>query len=580
MEIKNCASCGKKVVKAILNARGHCPICVQARVEPPKRSSSAKKSVLDMEKLRANAEKTKMVVETITEQAKKEQAEEKKPVEAEKTPEDHAKQEFARRYLARKHLLPFVIRNVPGYEAGWVHKDICLRLERFYQDVIDRKSPRLMLCMPPRHGKSELASRNFPAWVLGKSPWMEVIATSYASGLANDFSRKVREIVRSDSYHDVFPECKLHPDSQSVESWKTTENGAYQAAGVGGPITGKGAHILIIDDPVKNAEDAESENDREAKKAWYQTTAYTRLAPGGGVLIIMTRWHDDDLGGWLLSEADRGGEKWELVKYPAIATEPEPYRPVGEALHPDRYDIKALGRIKRAVGPRTWEALYQQNPVPDDGSFFTNEMVRYYDNPPPKSDMNIYHTWDLAIGQKENNDYTVGGVWGLDRQDNLYLLDLVRGRMGSLEIVDAIIQLAKDYPPTIVGIERGQIEMAIGPILNKRIQEERMYSIAIESLKPGKRDKQMRARAIQGRLAQGKVFFPRAAHYTQTLVAEMLRFPNGKHDDQVDMMAWIGQMLATLVPAYKTPPPRKKTWRDRIQKHITHSHSHRSAMSA
>jgi hypothetical protein len=257
------------------------------------------------------------------------------------------------------------------YEAGWVHKDICARLEKFSLDVAERKSPRLMLCVPPRHGKSEIVSRNFPAWHLGKYPEHEFIACSYASDLALGFSRKVREIVRSTEYQMLFPEVELAKDSQRADQWNTTHSGGYAAAGVGGPITGKGASILVIDDPVKNREEADSESIRQSIWDWYTSTAYTRLAPGGVVLIIQTRWHDDDLSGRLLMQmAKEEGDDWEVIEYPAIATEDERYRRKGEALHPARYPLDALRRIKRAIGDRDWSALYQQKPVADDGDFF------------------------------------------------------------------------------------------------------------------------------------------------------------------------------------------------------------------
>ena len=277
---------------------------------------------------------------------------------------EEAKLELMRRELCRRRLLPFVERFNDQYEAGWVHKDICARLEQFSKDVAERKSPRLMLFMPPRHGKSELASKTFPGWHLGRHPDHEVISCSYTGDLAMDFSRKVRELLRDQRYHQVFKDTKLDKDSQSAQRWNTTNRGGYVAAGVGGPITGRGAHVLIIDDPIKNRDDAESETNRSSIWNWYTSTAYTRLAPGGGVLIILTRWHDDDLAGRLLTKMkENEGDEWDVIQYPALATEDEPFRKKDEALHPERYDETALLRIKRAVGPRDWSALYQQNPV-------------------------------------------------------------------------------------------------------------------------------------------------------------------------------------------------------------------------
>ena len=195
--------------------------------------------------------------------------------------------ELASRLLARRRLLPFIMRINPKYLAGWVHKDICERLERFSADVAAGKSPRLMLLMPPRHGKSEIASRNFPAWHMGQYPDHEFIACSYNVSLAMGFSRKVKQIIEDEGYAQVFPGAALDKNNQSTEEWALAgTRGGYVAAGIGGPITGKGAHVLVIDDPVKNAEEADSADQREKIWEWYNSTAYTRLAPGGGVLVI------------------------------------------------------------------------------------------------------------------------------------------------------------------------------------------------------------------------------------------------------------------------------------------------------
>lgn len=475
-----------------------------------------------------------------------------------------AEKEMAARILRRRHLLPYIEFNEVEYQPGWVHKDICRRLEQFSQDVMDMKSPRLMLFMPPRHGKSTIASVNFPAWHMGQHPRHEVIACSYSSSLAMAFSRKVREQLRGKPYQETFANTKLDPKSQSAETWSTLAGGGYVAAGVSGPITGKGAHILIIDDPVKNREEAESENQQRLVYDWYTSTAYTRLAPGGGVLIILTRWHDLDLAGQLLEAEKLGGDKWEVVRYPAIATEDEEFRDMGEALHPERYDIRALEQIRRAVGPRDFEALYQQNPVPDSGDYFKREDIHYYDREALNYDgLHKYTAWDLAIGQKEANDYSVGLTIGFDRDENIYILDIERGRWGASDLVDKILNSYTLWKPSIVGIEKGHIEMSIGPFLRKRIQEQRLFSMFVEPLSVGRRDKQARARSIQGRIQQGKVFFPKDLK-GETLIAEMLRFPNGAHDDQVDALAWIGLMLEEYNVVRDAKQAAPKSWKDRL----------------
>ena len=490
-----------------------------------------------------------------------------------------AEQELAKRILSRKRLLPFVERFNPDYLAGWVHKDICQRLEKFSEQVANKESPRLMLFMPPRHGKSTLASVAFPAWHLGRHPNHEFISCSYSGSLAMSFSRKVRQLLREPVYKNVFEKSRLDKDSQSIESWQTTQGGGYVAAGVGGGITGKGANVLVIDDPVKNREDAESDNNRAATWDWYTSTAYTRLSPGGGILVILTRWHDDDLAGRLLKQAEDGADQWEVIRYPAIAEIDENFRKQGESLHPERYNVDALEQIRKAIGPRDWSALYQQNPVSDEGDYFSRDMIRYYEyDEIDTAELNYYCAWDLAIGQRDRNDYSVGIVVGIDEYDHLYVVDVVRGKYDGFELVEQILDLYETWRPGIVGIERGHIEMALGPFLQKRTRERGLSEAYFKDLKVGRRDKEARARAIQGRMQQGMVYFPKDAVWTGTMVAELLRFPNGTHDDQVDALAWIGLMMTEFATFYERPE-HVPSWRDKL-KYLTKGEKNKSSMSA
>lgn len=490
------------------------------------------------------------------------------------TLEEAARAEMARRELARRKLIHFILRRHPKYKAGWVHMEICEKLDKFRQDVADGLSPRLMIFMPPRHGKSMICSEEYPPFHLGHHPEHQIIASSFSEALCLDFSRKCQEAVDSDDFALLFPECKLKPNASSFEVWQTTLGGKYVAAGVGGPLLGRGAHVLAIDDPFKNKEEAESPSHRAKIKNWYKSTAYTRLMPGGGVLIIQQRWHDDDLSGWLLTEmqsAERemhetgewpaDADRWEVVKYPAIAIEDEKYRKKGEALHPERYPLTALLKIKRTSASE-WNALYQQNPVPDTGEYFVKESIKYYEGSAPTS-LSIIASADLAISKEDHANHTVVMVAGIDERDDLYILDARRGRMASNEIVDELIDVQRVWKPQLIGIEKTHVEQSIGPFLEKRIREERLYSMVIEPLTPGKRDKQLRARPIQGRMKQGKVLFPRGAAFLEWLIPELLRFPAGTQDDGVDALAWLGQMLNMI---QHTPPEKTKvaSWKDRL----------------
>ena len=842
-------------------------------------------------------------------------------------PNSAAAKLLADRILARSRLLHFTKLTHPRYSAGWVHDDICRRLERFSREVAEGKSPRLMILVPPRHGKSELASIRFPAWHLGHNPTHEIINVGYNLELPMRFSRKVREVMRDPHYKAIFPGVQLDPDSQSVEAWNTTEGGGFTAAGVGGGITGKGAHCLpagtqvltadgqvdiahlyrlkskplvqtpvgprqilamtrreaseghyvlrfasgatlqatgrhplylpdrggyasveelygeaksdgelgvrvvraavpapavrpqqvdpvgvdgvllqqgvqsgaprgeerqavrdmrqaggggpqepqrdvlqqglhpiqenpraedlpgvlrgvsaqvftdgllrgdlrkygaldpyawdgelelqgrqflqlvvqpssqaragegcavrglrsdtesplpshrprpekqpggesghvvrdvshrppqvcydtlavvayvcsggvevydiqveeagcffadsvlvgnclIIDDPIKNQEEADSVLVRDKLWDWYQSTAYTRLAPGGGVLAIETWWNDDDLAGRLQQAMSAEGEatdQFEIVRYPAlsehweyrdevtggiiridepidVANPPLGYskhltllRPKDFCLHEDRYPTEALKRIRANLQPRIWSALYQQNPVPDEGMYFRKEYFRYQRQLPSPSGLRIYTAWDFAIGEKQANDWTVGATILQDEMDQLYVLEIFRMKGDSFQIVEAMLDVATRWgsmPGTgyLIGAEDGQIWRAIEPLFKKRMVERRQY-IPYEVLRP-MTDKMARARPLQGRMQQGRVIFPEEAAWRAQAEQELLRFPAGVHDDVVDALAWAVQLCMGKEPPQAYTPPPLKSWRDKLSESFAGSGTHMSS---
>jgi predicted phage terminase large subunit-like protein len=555
----------------ILFSDGVCHVCAGIEINPFSHRAVTTKPA----PVKTPEQAKKQQQQALRLQAEKERVEKERQEAFDK--EQEAKRELAKREAARRNLLPFVMYFNEDYTPGWVHADICQRLEQFSKDVVAKKSPRLMLFCPPRSGKTELASKTFPAWHLGHNPNHDVICCSYSASLAVDISRKARGIIQDERYQNIFPETSMDESSQSAERWNTSAGGGYVAAGVQGPITGRGGHVITIDDIFRDREAAESENNRQAIKDWYSSTLYTRLAPGGGILVIMTRWHSDDLGGWLLEQmkeaeqemAETGewpsdADRWEVVRYPAIATHDEEYRKSGEALHPERYPLKSLNRIKRTLIPRDWEALYQQNPVSADGDYFKKDNFMLYDTTPPLETLRIYAAWDLAIGQKTTNDFTCGVVVGIDRSNDIWVLHRYYGRWGSDQLIQQFFECQRVWNPILQGIEHGQIEMTLEPFILKEMAEKKQKFNYIK-LKTRGNDKMTRARPIQGRMEQSRVHFPRNSPWFQEMQNEMLAFPSGKHDDQVDALAWIGQMILMLTPQREKKPPAKKGWRDKLR---------------
>ncbi len=446
------------------------------------------------------------------------------------------------RRAARRNLIDFTRFSNDTYTPAQHHHKIAEALEAVERGDLDR----LMLFMPPRHGKSELASRRFPAWYLGRNPDKQIIAASYNSDLANDFGREVRNIIASGEFQALFPGVSLAPDSRAANRWHTSHGGSYVSAGVGTAITGRGAHIGLIDDPIKDQAEADSETIRDSVYDWYTSTFYTRLMPGGAVILIQTRWNDDDLGGRLLNDESSGGDKWHVVEMPAIDE--------GKALWPEWYPIDALERIKAVLPSRQWSALYQQKPVPDEGDFFKKDWFRYYDNPPKREYLQIYGASDYAVTDG-GGDFTEHGIFGVDFDDNIYLLDWWRGQTDAEEWIENQLDLVAKYKPVTWYGEGGPIAKAIEPILKKRARERRDYC-RFEWM-PSIHDKPTRARPFQARLSMGKVYFPKT-DWADTLTRQMLRFPAGVHDDGVDVLSLIGRALDELHTPNIKPTPVKE----------------------
>jgi predicted phage terminase large subunit-like protein len=454
------------------------------------------------------------------------------------SPPEAAKELLARRQ-ARKALLPFTLYTNPAYMPAGHHELIASKLEAVERGEIKR----LMIAMPPRHGKSELASRRFPAWYLGRNSDKQIIAASYNSELATDFGRDVRNIVASPEFKTLF-KTDLAQDSKAANRWHTDADGMYVAAGVGTAITGRGADILLIDDPFKDRQEADSEINRKRVWDWYTSTAYTRLMPGGAIIVINTRWHDDDLSGRLLAEQDAGGDQWEVLSLPAI-------NPQGEALWPEWYPLDRLEQIRSVLPARDWNSLYQQNPIPDDGDYFKAAWFGEYEELPDA--LNVYGASDYAV-TPDDGDYTEHGVFGVDHQSNIYILDWWRGQTDSETWVEKKCDLIIQHQPMCWFGEAGPIRRAIEPFLMKRMRE-RNAGCRLEWL-PSIHDKMVRARGIQGIASMGKIFFPKNSAWKGDVLGQMLRFPAGKHDDAVDVLSLIGRGLQVVAPK-RVPSPKR-----------------------
>jgi predicted phage terminase large subunit-like protein len=349
--------------------------------------------------------------------------------------------------------------------------------------------------------------------------------------------------LQDELFRNIFPECELSPDSTSAKRFNTTANGSYFAIGAGGAITGRGAHVLLIDDPLKGREEAESPLQRQKLKDWFQSVAYTRLMPNGAIILVQTRWHDDDLAGWLLSNSN---ENWHVINMPAINND-------GEPLWAEQYNLEALERIKKAIGSRDWSALYQQNPSPDDGVVFKRETFQYYKDAPPLSQLRIYGASDYAV-TPDAGDYSVHIIVGIDYKSDIYVLDLWRKQSGIFETAKQQVDMMRKYNPWRWGEEAGVIQKAIDPILTTILREEKHFltsRLKIASI----HDKVTRSATARGRLEQGKIFFPRNPDWLPELESELLKFPAGKNDDMVDAFSLACSMLAKMLPAELPPAP-------------------------
>ena len=414
----------------------------------------------------------------------------------------------------------------------------------------------MIVTMPPRHGKSERVSKKFPAWHIGRNPDDEIILASYSIDLSRDFSRIARDTLER---HESIFGVTVDPEHHSAESWGVLgHKGGVNAAGVGGPITGRGAKIAIIDDPVKNSEEANSEVIRQKIWEWYQSTLYTRLTPDGRIVIVMTRWHEDDLVGRLLKkereEIENGthvGERWTVINFPAIAEENDILgRKPGEPLWPEfGFDLKRLNEIKSEVGSYVWSALYQQRPNTAGGSIFKRKHFRYFreetihntqyiivgEKRYRKSELWVFQSVDTANSEKTINDYFVVTTIMVTPENDILVYDVYRTHIEGPDQKPLMKELAYRYRPRFQAIE----DKTFGTNLIQELKRDGMTILPVKV----DRDKITRALPIAARYEAGKVWHREGAPWLTEFEDELVAFPRGRYDDQVDTMSQAGEIV-------------------------------------
>lgn len=441
------------------------------------------------------------------------------------------------------------------YQVARHHQVLAKALE----EVEAGRLPRLIITLPPRHGKSQISSKAFPAWFMGRDPYRQLIVASYSDTMANDFGRTVREYMQTSAFQQIFPGCELRKGGAATDRVQTEAGGIGVFVGAGGAITGRGADCLLIDDPVKNREDANSPTMRDKLWNWFLDVAMTRLMGGmGRVVIIMTRWHEDDIVGRLTDPSNKNyvpeeAKQWKIISFPALAKDGDIMgRKKDEPLWPERITKEFLNSQRR-LNPRGFAALYQGDPSPEDGDFFKKEWISTYQPHELPKNLRSYCSSDHAVSLAQDRDPTVLISCGVDEDDTIWVYpDVWWRRAETDDVVDAMMDMMSRNKPLLWWAERGHISKAIGPFLRKRMHEEKVYC-AIEEVVPVK-DKQTRAQSIQGRMSMGKVRFPAFAPWWGQALQEMLTFPAGKHDDFVDALAYIGMGLGRMATASK---PRK-----------------------
>ncbi len=432
-----------------------------------------------------------------------------------------------------------------GFEPASHQSYLIERLDAVARGDIDR----LAVFMPPGSAKSTYASVLFPPHYLAKNPTHGIIAASHTVELAEKFGRRVRNSIAEDG---ATLGINVQADNSAAGRWALTSGGEYYAAGVGVGIAGFRADLGIIDDPIRSREDADSDRVRQRIWDWFSDDFQTRLKPGGRVVLIQTRWHEDDLAGRILNSRDAA--RWSIVNLPAFAMENDPLgREVGDPLwSDDNYGYGAqLAQARPNMTARTFSALYQQQPAPETGDLFKAEWLRLYDVAPNRQTLKVYGASDYAV-TKDGGDYTVHIVVGMDPAGDIWLLDLWRGQASPDVWIEQFCDMVKKWRPLAWAEETGQITSGIGPFLVERMRQRGAYVVREQF--PTRGDKVVRVASMRGRVALRGLYCPSNAAWLPDFKSELLRFPAGAHDDQVDALGLVGQLLSRMFPGQPIEP--------------------------
>ena len=433
--------------------------------------------------------------------------------------------------------------SMSRYRVGRHHRLLASTLQAVEMGL----ETRVIVSMPPRHGKSELASRKFPAWSVGRNPSESIIFGTYNEEFALDFGRDVRAIMAQPAYGQIFPEVQLLTGSMASNRLQTTKGGTLFFVGRGGSVVGRGGHKLVLDDPIKDRGEADSKLIRETLWHWFTDVFMTRLMDAwGSVVIILTRWHEDDLVGRLTDPRNAAYDptlaaQWKVINISALADQDDILeRQPGEALWPERFTREYLEDMRK-LNPESFASIWQGRPAPESGAFFTRDCIVPYRKNELPTNLRLYGASDHATSADQKNDRTCMGLVGVDAMNDIWVLpDLFWRRAATSQTVEAMLEYFK-REPTLWWAERDQIFKSIEPFLRQRMQETGIYT-AIHQM-PSNKDKVARAQPIRSRMAMGKVHLPVFASWYGEAVHELMVFDHGLHDDFVDFLSLVGRGL-------------------------------------